>query len=292
MAKDAITDRVWHIITNEAAIAVNQDWAGSPGYFVRELGVNNNTDTNNSVVAVACTSGDPTQVGWAYDDSGHRVTLDLNRQLLSQCLHGSRGRDHLVDNCHAQYGAADDKYCLDHTNADNLEVQACQGIAAQELEFDGKYLRDKEGLCVDVYEGHGPQVQLYKCHHGPSQALEFKDGRLVEKKEGLCFAVRQDMYGPQVQLWVKPLSCKGCRKVAAFIVSNQDVDDKGHAVHNRTYTIDLAKDLGMEPGVPVHVSDVWLQKEIGVHNGPTFSTDALGGHDSRFYVMTTSTVTV
>ena len=151
MAKDAITDRVWHIITNEAAIAVNQDWAGSPGHFVRELGVDNNTDTNNSVVAVACTSGDPTQVGWAYDDSGHRVTLDLNRQLLSQCLDGSRGRDHLVDNCHAQYGA-DDKYCLDHTNADNLEVRACQADSdAQELAFDGRCLRSNlsYGLSID-----------------------------------------------------------------------------------------------------------------------------------------------
>ena len=37
LTKEKITDRVWHIITNEDAIAVNPAWGGSPGYFVRDF---------------------------------------------------------------------------------------------------------------------------------------------------------------------------------------------------------------------------------------------------------------
>ena len=144
---------------------------------------------------------------------------------------------------------------------------------------------------MDVWAGHGlpggPGVQMFNCHNASNQEFQFKDGRVVEKA-GLCFAVRRGQYGSVVQLWAKPLPCKGCQKVAAFVASNQDVDDSGNALQNFTYTFDLVTDLGLEQGKSVQVYDVWMQKTLGTHDGRTFSTDAFGGHDSRFYVFTTT----
>ena len=292
--KEEITDSVWDIITNEPAIAVNQAWSGSPGHFVRDLQINN-SQLGASVNALNCTSTDPTQTGWAYDASKNRVTLTSHSyygQMLAQCLDGSRGRENIVQDCRAKYGAEDDKlFCVDHANGKNLEMRPCQDTDTQFFEYDGNQLRDKKGQCVDVWAGHGlpggPGVQMFKCHNASNQEFQFKDGHVVEKA-GLCFAVRRGQYGALVQLWAKPLPCKGCQKVAAFVASNLGVDGSGNALQNFTYTFDLVDDLGLNQGEVVEVYDVWRQKSLGTHNERTFSTDPFGGHDSRFYVFTTT----
>ena len=147
LTNEKITDRVWHIITNEDAIAVNQAWAGSPGYFVRD------------------------------------------------------------------------------------------------------YVHDPQAKARDIKKGD---------------------------------------YQLQVSLWVKPMPCKGCQKVAAFILSNLPIDRSGNARRKYTHAFDLVEDLGLNQGEVVEVYDVWMQKSLGTHNDRQFSTDPFGGHDSRFYVFTTT----
>lgn len=264
LAKEDVTDKVWDIITNKEAIAVNQQYAGHPGKWVKDynsaapsppasLGLN--------VFAVKCVDGDSTAVGWSYDAStgvikgpGANLCLDAseaNRAVLKPCVPGS------------------------HT-----QQFAFNGTAATPQPIRPKSSMDN---CLDVWAGAGPPggpaVQWYHCHNGPNERFFFqleKGGRLLENG-GQCLVARENGPSPdsgKIQLWAKPQP-RGA--LAVFLLSNQDV-----TATNASVVVDLVHDLNMTG--PVTIRDVWNHQDLGTHSG-TFATDAFGYHDSRFYVV-------
>ena len=85
-------------------------------------------------------------------------------------------------------------------------------------------------------------------------------------------------YSCDTQLWVKPLSATN-GSTAVFLLANSDP-----ASPNASYAVDLAW-LGMAGGRGATVRDVWRGADLGVVHA-NLTTDAFGGHDSRFYIVT------
>ena len=79
---------------------------------------------------------------------------------------------------------------------------------------------------------------------------------------------------------MKPLSLTN-RSVAVLLLNNQDID-----VANVSVTVELEGMLGMGPAVKASVFDVWEGRVVHPNVSSSFTTDAFGGHDSRFYVVT------
>jgi alpha-galactosidase len=82
------------------------------------------------------------------------------------------------------------------------------------------------------------------------------------------------------QIWIKPLSTTNGSQ-AVFLLNNQDSD-----LENVSITIDFEKTLGLKPGAAVSVYNVWEGEMTHASLTGKFSSDAFGGHDSRFYVVT------
>jgi alpha-galactosidase len=85
-------------------------------------------------------------------------------------------------------------------------------------------------------------------------------------------ASASDSVSESMQLWMKPL---GDGVAAAFVLN------VGCAA-NCTATINIAADLGLR-SANVRVRDVWAHADLGLSSGPTFTTDSIAAHDSRFY---------
>mmetsp|Transcript_69541 Transcript_69541/g.148735 ORF Transcript_69541/g.148735 Transcript_69541/m.148735 type:complete len:743 (+) Transcript_69541:45-2273(+) len=63
---------IWDIITNDEAIQVNQQWAGSPGKLIRKWAPHLPSEPVFPW-AESCNKSDPTQQGWRYDVATHRL---------------------------------------------------------------------------------------------------------------------------------------------------------------------------------------------------------------------------
>merc|ERR1711998_723985 len=120
---DAKMDKAWGVITNEDAIAVNQNWAGHPGRLVQ---ASPGPEAGPFLFKVECDELDPTQLGWQYDAQ----TLSLMQRGL----------------------------CLDVS----LELQPCNGSEVQHFNLDNSSFADTQGRCIDV-RGRGPVVSLKAC---------------------------------------------------------------------------------------------------------------------------------
>ena len=72
--------------------------------------------------------------------------------------------------------------------------------------------------------------------------------------------------------------------VAILLLSNSDPDPQERKIKNTSYTVELEW-LGMKGAKGAYVRDVWAHTELGTAVG-SFTTDAFGGHDSRFYIIT------
>ena len=266
------TSKVWDIITNREVIAVNQKYAGHPGKWVKDYITTPPSAVvprlGKHVYAVKCDPTDATSKGWVYD-------------FVTKA-----------------FFAPGDNMCLDATGAGGTKpatLASCSsGSAAQKFFFNGSaaipapiFSVSSPSLCIDVWEGNGPPggpvVQWYNCHGAGNEVFSLhveEGGRLVDKN-GQCLVARgSSPPGNQgiVQLWAKPQP-EGA--LAVFLLSNQDT-----SAPNTTITIDVAQELNMTGAVSVR--DLWSRTNLGSHTG-FFTTDAFGGHDSRFYLFSPGT---
>merc|ERR1719262_1932585 len=98
---EATTDKIWEIISNKEAIAINQAWAGHPGRLVKTWAPQApNVTAGGFVYAVPCDARDSTQSGWSYENSTNVVK-------------GPGGK------------------CLDGSNIKELELKSCDGSESQ-----------------------------------------------------------------------------------------------------------------------------------------------------------------
>jgi hypothetical protein len=118
--------------------------------------------------------------------------------------------------------------------------------------------------------GAGPYAQACCVHYdGPPHSPPHYDGT---GKPPLC----------GTQVWAKPLSATN-GSVAVLLLNNQDTD-----VANVSLKVKFATILppGYNRTTSVTLQDVWQGTAVHLKATDNFETDAFGGHDSRFYVVT------
>lgn len=249
----ATYQRVWPIISNKEAIAVNQNWAGHPGMLVRSWNPSSSNSTTGYVWGVTCNSSDSTQKGWAYDSSAK--TLKANNGL-----------------------------CVDGSDTSELQLAPCNGQTAQQftMQSNGEIASDgHRGRCVDVYDFNGPVVQLYPCNGGTNERFSVSRDGTVADQDQHCLAYKSTPpsggSGTILQLWAKPQP----HGAVAVLILNSDTPNQ--ASSNHTVTFDL-KSLNLTSST-VAVRDIWNHADLGKAT-TSFTTDAIPGHDSRFYLLT------
>lgn len=249
---EATTDKVWEIISNKEAIAINQAWAGHPGRQVKSWTPSQPAKLGSEIYAVVCDDADTTQKGWYYDAKSKAV-----RGPGEKCV------DAAVD------------------GSSTLRLKTCDGSSLQQYDLgdDGTINSiAKQGHCVDIWAGAGlpggPRLELYRCHGAANEKFIFeKDGALSSQGK-LCLAGRDaEPATASLELWVKPL---GIGKVAAFVLNN------GEKV---TASFDVSE--VMPSATEVLVRDVWAKKDLPNSRGSISVT--LGQRDSAMLLLTSKT---
>lgn len=224
---ESITDKIWDLISNKEAIAVNQAWAGHPGSQVKTWTPTPAVPSAGSFVyAVPCDDSDATQAGWSYDQTAKAVK-------------GPGGK------------------CLDASNAVELELKPCDGSAIQQFTLDDDGTLNsvaKPCYCVDIYGGSGPAVQIYKCHGAANEKFSFESSGHMSSQGKLCLAGRasKPVGNGDIELWMKPL---GGGKVAAFLINSGA---------NTTASFNLT-DIGVTG--EAQVRDLWARKDLATAKG-------------------------
>lgn len=246
-----LTDKVWDIVSNREAIAINQAWAGHPGRQVKTwqppAPPAPPPASGNLVFALPCDSTDATQLSWSYNSSSMAIVGPSGK-----CLDAASARD---------------------GSGTSMFLNECDGSSLQKFTIgDDGTLNSvaQHGKCVDIWAGSGlpggPAIQLYGCHGAENEKFVFEgDGRLSSQST-LCLSGRDaapPSAGGNVELWMKPLDGGA---VAAFLLNN------GGAAN---VTISLA-DLGLQG--PAKTRDIWSHMDLPTTMGDF--TVELEEHDS------------
>jgi len=246
---EASTDKIWSIISNKEAIAINQAWAGHPGRQINTVSPAGPAVVGGQVYALPCNDSDTTQKEWSYDAKSKVV-----RGPGGKCLDSTSG--------------AETPIFLNNCNESNVRQKFTIGD-------DGTIDSVAEvGKCVDIYAAHGlpggPGVQLYGCHGAPNEKFTFNPNGTLSSQEKICLAGRAA--APQssdvVEIWAKPL---GGGKVAAFALNDGD---------NVTVTLHLSDFVSTSQAM---VRDVWAKNDLGKMTNTI--TVNLGKRDSAMFVF-------
>lgn len=220
---EAITDKVWPIISNKEAISINQAWAGHPGRQFKTISPGTPPKTiGKDVYAVPCDDGDASQKHWTYN-------------MTEKLINGPGGK------------------CLEvNVSANTLVLNECARSDVQQFTLgdDGTINSiAQQGKCVDIRAG-GPDVQLYTCHGSTNEKFSFNSNGTISST-GLCLVGREvspSLLVHDVELWMKPLAEN---KVAVFAVNN------GKEVEVNLNFTDVISSS------EVFVRDVWARKDLG-----------------------------
>lgn len=242
-------DRVWPIISNTEAIAVNQQWAGHPGMLVYQY-TPSSTSNVSYLWAVDCNSQDPTESPWSYDASTKTVRSPDGR-------------------------------CLDATDPTELTSRACSGASVQQFSYNAGTgeLVAPNGQCVDIYDFSGPVVQLYSCNGGCNQKFAFASDKTLKDQCSPAKCISAQTSSPSgtgvVQVWAKPQP-KGA--IAVFVING------ANTAPAQVLTIPFTW-LNITGSFVAR--DLWNHTDIGVYSNQ-FVTDPINGYDSRFYLFSPS----
>jgi len=251
--KEDVTDKIWDIISNREAIAINQAWAGHPGRQLKTWSPSSpDPVSGNQVFVVPCNASDITQYSWSYDNA-------------TKAIVGPRG------------------LCLDALNATGGEfnplfLNECDGSELQQFEFmpEGTIQSaTHSNRCLNIWAGKGlpggPGLQLHSCQTVANAEFALDGNGTLSSQGEVCFAGRDsaptDTSGT-IELWMKPLPAG---KMAIFVMNNGE-----HAATS----IDLA-DLNI---TRASVRDVWARKDLPQVSGSM--PIELQKRDSAMFVLT------
>ena len=79
-------------------------------------------------------------------------------------------------------------------------------------------------------------------------------------------------------LWMKP---QPSNSMAVFLLANQNTTEQAPSKVRISF-----EELGLKPGASLMVEDVWTGQMHAKPYTDEFVTDVVGGHDSRFYLLT------
>ena len=241
------------VITNEEAIAVNQEWAGHPGRLVwSDL-----RGVYGYPAARACNPSNPAlkQTGWAL-----RPLAAKTRSVPAGSV--PEGKVSLV----APGGG-----CLKVQGrgapggAGGLVVAACNATDdAQAFAYNASTMQlSQGGRCVDVHSG-GPIVWIYGCSASPNDQLRFDETEgtvRVEAGGGRCFGLESDdpagaTFESTLQAWAKPL-----KQGVALLLINPDTSP--HDVSLPMYTLPLlGSGANVTASPKLDVRDIWAHASL------------------------------
>jgi hypothetical protein len=302
VANRSLTRKVWPIISNVEAIAVNQQWAGHPGRLIRAWNLNPTPpsgDTDSYAVGFPCNRSDSAQLGFSYNPATKQVErtapgssssaaakrclqevtsgeaeqpMDVDLRLLP-CASGSAGGS-MVDK-------AVDKWVM----AANGELQA----------------EARPSLCADIFCGPchaGGPLQLAPCHNGTNQEFTFEARQMKAKiggASGCITAVTSPAADPAdrgdiiktrpFSLWAKKQP-NGSQ--AVFVLSNPETNSSGGGSSSDgdggSFVLFTFGEIGFAASETCTVRDIWARKTLGRFEG-SFTTPKIGGHGSHFYLI-------
>lgn len=297
--------RVWPIIANTEAIAINQQWAGHPGRLVKQWDPSKQRqstskgsksswsgwgeETGAMYAAmydyVGCDGTNPNQTKWSYDATNRWVKWN-------------------------------DALCMDSgVEPGNMRLVACNGSkATQRWEcaangtthaFEGDKGRGSCYLqlsgtanCATVNDWNAQSVFLHPCGEFNSQRFTFGgDGSLSSvhidfwnqgNVQRCLLATPTPTYpdpagtpedwakkAKPLQLWAKP---QPGGAIAVFLVNM--LTPWAHSAVS--VTVHFAKELGLKSGATYSIRDVWRRSDVGV--GKSLSVQ-LDGYDSVLFLL-------
>ena len=291
LSDDKILDRIWPVVSNKEALAINDAWVGHPGTLIRSYW----SSPASGYVAdhMSCDDVPPGAVahGWKLGADG-RLSLNVgagNSLCLGTDL-APTGQKMMYDGCPPPTTHYPGHSC-------GVMLQSCAAMKGRWALTDGlltfnssarrgglKCLAAKPSRPVGGFYG-GPvssSTVVGGCpspKHAPnSSTFSLSSQGELRTGSGECVVARP-LYG--AQLWAKPV---GHGKVAVLVL-NLVTDE-----------VPFRLPLGDVPGLtaPGHcaahaeyaVRDVWMQKDLPATpaSAGVISMD-LRGHQSRFYVV-------
>lgn len=296
--------KIWPIVSNREAIAVNQQYVGHPGRLVAAWDVvpPPAPPTISGYLRVAnCQRGKPSQSGFSFDES----TSTIRRAMINRRPNSTAGHSVTTSDC------------VDWSSHEQLELRNCDGSTGQEFhQLPGQAghmfvaLTEQHPVteavaggaqCIGIgtqpsycsvlpCESAKPML-LQGCRNGShTQEFFFADGMLHTQQRGPPQCAEMSPFpaddptrsGKVVMqrafsLWAKP---QPDGAVAVFLLSNQDSKVGGSAVAINFTRVGLSAAVNR-----VSVRDVWQQKDLGIFTGTSFVSSSIGGHDSRFYIF-------
>ena len=300
-------DRVWDIISNKEAIAVNQQWAGHPGSFAKSW-----TPAGLDVRYIApttCKAGSVTQTQWVYDAAKKVVRFTGGAA-------GATGNTTAGGNTTSK--------CWDAQDGGGVLLLPCDGSKTQMFTYQpsssgdyGRTFMNYNGNCVMVgamdnragapkpNASDAPPLGLTigGCNAGDTTiewTVDAKDNSLTVNKT-LCLDVVNDTPDPKLSplmLWKKPLPGG---KTAVLVINNfykcalekvevdlawLGQDELLRAKPARTHASSGSVSGAAGGDGAVAVRDVWNHKDLPVVTDGKLTLDgALASFDSRFFVL-------
>ena len=228
MSKDT-----FDILTNEEAIAVNQDSLGVQG---KKIPTNQPKPSEtpkikdgSKLYVSSCSGGDDQK--WSINSDGSITDVDK-------------------------------KFCLDIPNCSNNNVQVevykchigdsgqCGNSKNQEwtLKNDGTIVSKLNNKCLDVYDFNGPVVETYNCNGGSNQKFVYDSSAHTIKNGQKCLSVSSGQ--DALEVWAGELSDGA---YAVVLANRGDVESE---------MIARWKEIGLPAG-DAKVRDIFAKKDLG-----------------------------
>ena len=289
-------DRVWSLVTNKEALAVNQQYAGHPGRLVRHW---TPTSAANSPTYAVTADLNSCQQGWSYNKETLQVSLkqaQCTDTTICGCLTVPKNTPidsicRMVPNFNGSSSYVGSKYCDDA----NLVIKPCDAAdPAQRFDYTGEAGVEQGFLSSNVtgynsstvyvrvepwWEGAG--VQLATSNPRPLLFNLSKGGVLQTGSQfagDTCINVSPTMNdGDALMLWAKP---QPGGAVAVLLVNN----------HPRMTFADVefsAEEVGIALGAgkEAKIRDIWGRVDSGQsQNGRIKRT--LSPRDTEFMLLT------
>jgi len=289
----SLTDKIWPIISNTEAIAINQQWAGHPGKLVKQATRQLATQHVHAVPCDGKRAED--QAVWDLepaDEDGLRQIRWVGAQYTTR----PESRGHSSGD-----SSGNASLCVDAVEVTTLTLRECANLTSQRFLFgdDGTLKmplwKNNEGNlngCLDISGKVGPTVQLTRCYGSPNDAFVFTGstngrssvggGQVWSDRGGgqardypkRCMEARHDIEILS-QVWAKPLPGA---KMAVFFLNNQS-SSSALPIH-----VDLRQDLGLPSTGPYNVRDIWRRANQPTVNN-TLTVSMLAPHDSKLYLL-------
>jgi len=261
-----VTERLWPIIANPEAIAVNQAWEGHPGRLVKEVRL---PLQKHLVSALPCD-----------------VQGEWQRPASWELRYKSDGTGfvQVVDTVTGK--------CADAANQGQVELNTCNWTASQTFRYEkdtgrlrAPFYPNNQGKlngCLDIFAKLGPRIQLTGCTLDPNLNFRFVNGTWygsgVDSRRAFPLRCMRDVQDSEIswQVWSKPVSGKA---LAVLFVNS-----KAPAAE---FELNLVSDLKLDPQKAYKVRDVWSREDRAeIPAGGKLKSDKLDMHDTCFYLLT------